>query len=153
MMIPQEILFCTDFSENSLPARQCALEYARAFGASLAIVHVIDPWAGIPACYVGNIPMDMTQVVDSITTSVNADLAAMNEAFSQVLKKVKTHSRLGFPADEIVRFAVEESIDLIVMGTHGRRGLRHVLLGSVAENVLRTANCPVLVVRPASHAS
>jgi len=143
MMIPQKILFCTDFSVNSLPARQCACEYAKAFGASLAIVHVIDPWAGALASYASNVPVLIQPVIDqlqeSVEKSVNADLEAMNKEFGPLLEEVKTYSRIGFPPEQIVRLAAEESIDLIVMGTHGWRGFRHMMLGSVAENVLRTA--------------
>jgi nucleotide-binding universal stress UspA family protein len=58
---------------------------------------------------------------------------------------------IGFPAEDIVRLATEVQADLIVVGTHGRRGLSHLLLGSVAERVIRTAPCPVLTVRRAEH--
>jgi len=74
----------------------------------------------------------------------------MREEFATMLKEVKTYSRVGVPAEEIVRLAAEEAIDLIVMGTHGWGGFRNMVLGSVAHNVLRTASCPVLVVRSSS---
>jgi nucleotide-binding universal stress UspA family protein len=154
MTIPQKILFCTDFSPNSLPARQCACEYAKTSGASLAIVHVIDPWAGALASYGRNIPVLVQPVVDQlqegIARSVHKDLEAMTQEFGPMLKEVKTYSRVGIPSEQIVRLAAEESIDLIVMGTHGWTGFRRMWLGSVAENVLRTAGCSVLVVRSAS---
>ena len=66
-------------------------------------------------------------------------------------KKVIHHVLDGHPLVEIVRYAREKSIDLIVIGTHGRTGLAHVLMGSVAENVVRKAACPVLTVRPSGH--
>ncbi|HTY24065.1 MAG TPA: universal stress protein [Desulfomonilaceae bacterium] len=152
----KKILFCTDFSENSLAAGQCACEYAKAFGASLAIVHVTDPWAVPLAFYVRNIPILIQTVVadqlqKSVARSVNTELESMTKEFRSALKEVKTYSRIGIPSEQIVRLAAEECIDLIVMGTHGRTGFRLMVLGSVAENVLRTAGCPVLIVRFSAH--
>ncbi len=63
------------------------------------------------------------------------------------MRAIKTLSRIGIPANEIVRLVEEESIDLIVMGTHGWTGFKHLILGSTAENVVRTAKCPVLTVK------
>ena len=71
----------------------------------------------------------------------------MAQTFSQEKVKAKACYRIGVPAEEIVQVAKEESADLIVMGTHGWSGFRHMLLGSVAERVLRAAACPVMVVR------
>lgn len=146
-MAPKTILLCTDFSGNSGPARDLAVDYARTFCAKLVILHVIDTWAGFPA-YEGRIPIDVGQVVRSMESAVTDDLTAMAKQFRSVVGEVETHSRFGAPAQEIVRLAADESVDLIVMGTHGWTGLKHVLLGSVAENVVRTARCPVLIVRP-----
>jgi nucleotide-binding universal stress UspA family protein len=66
-------------------------------------------------------------------------------------RPVSRHTAVGRPFEEIVRFAKEHQIDLIVIGSHGRRGLSHLLLGSVAERVVRIAGCPVLTVRPDQH--
>ena len=155
-MVPQKIMFCTDFSENSLPAGQCACEYAKAFGATLAIVHVIDSPARALAPYGSIIPFGVNPAVVQlelrVERSVDTDLESMREEFATILKEVKTYSRVGVPAEEIVRLAAEESIDLIVMGTHGWGGFRNMVLGSVAHSVLRTAGCPVLVVRPSFRA-
>jgi len=65
---------------------------------------------------------------------------------------VNTFSRMGIPANEIVRLADEESMELIVMGTHGWTGFKHLVLGSTAENVVRSANCPVLTVKSSAQA-
>jgi nucleotide-binding universal stress UspA family protein len=65
--------------------------------------------------------------------------------------RVKRQSIVGRPFEEIVRYAKVHDVDLIVIGSHGRRGLSHLLLGSVAERVVRTAGCPVLTVRPDQH--
>jgi len=155
-MIPKKILFCTDFSENSLAAGRCACEYAKAFGASLAIVHVTDPWAVPLAIYVRKIPFLVRTVVvdqlqESVARSVNTELESMTKDFGSILKEVKAYSRIGIPSEQIARLAAEECIDLIVMGTHGWTGFRHMVLGSVADNVLRTAGCPVLIVRSSAH--
>jgi universal stress protein A len=145
-MTPTKILFCTDFSENSESAGKCALEYSKAFGADLTIIHVIDSWAGFPA-YDYGVPQDIRNVVHKLEGGVEAQLEAMVRTFSQAKVKAKACHRIGVPAEEIVQVAKEESADLIVMGTHGWSGFRHMLLGSVAERVLRAATCPVLVVR------
>jgi nucleotide-binding universal stress UspA family protein len=67
----------------------------------------------------------------------------------QARHKVRRATRLGNPASEIIRYASEHQIDLIVVGTHGRGAMAHLLLGSVAERVVRQAQCPVLTIRPA----
>ena len=156
MMIPKKILFCTDFSENSLAAGRCACEYAKAFGASLAVVHVIDPWAGAMAMHGAKIASGVRifvvdQIQKTISRSANTELESITKEFGSMLKEVKTYSRIGIPSQEIVRFAAEESIDLIVMGTHERIGLGHMLHKSVAETVVRSAGCSVLIVKSSAN--
>jgi universal stress protein A len=145
-MSPKRILFSTDFSENSEPALNLALEQVKAFQGELLILHVVDSWAGFPS-YQHGVCLNVQEVVQSCLESAQARLDQMVEELGKVTNGVKTYSRIGVPAQEIARLADEESVDMIVMGTHGWTGLRHMLLGSVAENVLRTAKCPVLVVR------
>jgi len=145
-MSPKRILLCTDFSENSEPALHLALEQVKAFQAELLILHVVDSWAGFPS-YQHGVCLNIQEVVQSCKESAQAKLEHIMDGHGDVPNGVKTYSRIGVPAQEIARLADEESVDMIVMGTHGWTGLRHVLLGSVAENVLRTAKCPVLVVR------
>lgn len=145
-MATQRILFCTDFSENSLPARDKAVEYAKAFAASLAVVHIVDSWAGFPA-YEFRVPIDVREVVANLEASVKEDLEKLADELRREVPNVTTYCRVGVPAHEIVNVADEAAMDLIVMGTHGWTGFKHFLLGSAAENVLRTANCPVLIVR------
>jgi len=144
-MLPKKILFCTDFSENSEPARQCALEYAKAFGAAVSIVHVIATWP--VHAYKDKLPVDELGAVHCLKGPVLVDLENLSRQFTEVLGDVTTCVRIGSPAQEIVRYANEESVDLIVMGTHGWTGFVHAMLGSVAEAVTRTANCPILIVR------
>ena len=146
-MIPKRILLCTDFSENSVAAREYATDFAANFGASLSILHVVNSSRlGFPAFEVG-VPFDLQEILKGIEESVKKAFELMVQECGTACQIVKTYSRIGVPANEIVRFAQEESMDLIVMGTHGWTGFRHLILGSTAENVVRTATCPVLTVK------
>ncbi len=146
-MIPKRILLCTDFSENSLAAREYAVDFAAAFDASLSILHVVNSSRlGFPAFEVG-VPFDLQEILKGIEESVKKAFELMVQECGSACRDLKTYSRIGVPANEIVRFAQEESMDLIVMGTHGWTGFRHLILGSTAENVVRTATCPVLTVK------
>ena len=147
-VIPQKILVCTDFSENSLPARQCAVEWAKAFKAELAILHVVNSrFFGYPT-FADRVPVDMALIQQNIEEGVQEELESVANECRKEIDNVHAHSCAGSPAEEIIRFADEESVDLIIMGTHGWTGVRHLILGSTAENVVRTAKCPVLSVRP-----
>jgi universal stress protein A len=148
IMIPKKILFCTDFSENSERACRCAAEYSKAFGADLTVIHVIESWAGFPVDR-----EDVLGVVHKMEETANNRLELLAKELGTKNGNMKTHSTIGVPAEDIVLAAKQEHADLIVMGTHGWTGVRHLLLGSVAEKVLRTAGCPVLVVRPAEGGS
>ena len=149
-MIPKKILFCTDFSENSIPAKTSAVEYAKAFKSQLLILHVVNSRLfGYPTLE-EKIPVDMGLIRRNIEEGVRQELDLIAKDCERKVKRVKVFFRTGAPAEEIARVVDEESIDLVVMGTHGATGLRHLILGSTAENVVRTANCPVLTVRSAS---
>ncbi len=149
-MIPKKILFCTDFSENSVPAKMCATEYATAFKSELLILHVVNSRLfGYPRLE-EKIPADMALIRKNIEEGVSQELDLIAKDCQRKVKRVKVFFRTGAPAEEIARAVDEEAIDLIVMGTHGATGLRHLIVGSTAENVVRTANCPVLTVRSVS---
>ncbi len=94
--------------------------------------------------------MDMALIQQNIEEGVTEELELLANDCKRDVSDVFAYSRSGAPAEEIIRFADEESVDLIVMGTHGWTGVRHLILGSTAENVVRTANCPVLTVRSKS---
>lgn len=146
-MIPKKILFCTDFSENSLPARDYAIDFAKAFNASLTIMHVVNSSRlGYPAFEAG-VPFDLQSVLLNIEDSVKAAFNDFLSEFRDQLTEITTTSRVGIPAAEIVRYVEEKGIDLIVMGTHGWTGFRHLILGSTAENVVRLSKCAVLTVK------
>jgi universal stress protein A len=149
-MIPKKILVCTDFSENSVPARVLAIEFAKTFKAELVLLHVVNSrLLGYPT-FADRIPVDMALVQQNIEEGVSEELELLANDCRREVEEVKTCSRSGAPAEEIVRCAEEESVGLIIMGTHGWTGVRHMILGSTAENVVRTAACPVLTVRAKS---
>ena len=92
-------------------------------------------------------PFDLQSVLLNIEESVKVAFDDFQSEFKDQLIEITTTSRVGVPAVEIKKFVEENGIDLIVMGTHGWTGFRHLILGSTAENVVRTAKCPVLTVK------
>lgn len=143
----RRILFCTDFSDNSNLARIQAIEYAKAFQAELLILHVVSSrLVGYPS-FENAIPLDLEELQHTIDERVKTELETTAAKCRSEVSTVKTDIRHGEIPTEIVRYADRNSADLIVIGTHGWTGIKHVLLGSVAENVLRTATCPVLTVK------
>lgn len=145
-MLPAKILLCTDFSENSESAQKYALEYAKALGSQVIVLHVVDLWAGVPT-YDEGVYVYVKEAVGRLEETAKSRLEALKESCSSAGANITTLCVTGIPAEEIVRTAEERGAGLIVMGTHGWTGLKHVLLGSVAEKVLRTAGIPVMVVR------
>lgn len=143
------ILVPTDFSAPSDAALAMAKELAARFGASLHLVHVLeDPYA--VAAYsadaaIGYLPAGTREAWQ--TEAENRLNALLTPAERTQFKVTTTVLFSGSTAQAIVELAQGNDIDLIVMGTHGRGGFAHLLLGSVAERVVRTAACPVLTVR------
>lgn len=146
----RRILFPNDFSE---PARQ-ALHYAMAladrFGAELHLLHVVPEIAmSLPdSSTFWTLPEpDLQLQVEEATRQLRADLG---EEWAQQHQTFQTAVR-GLVLDEILSYANQHEIDLIVIGTHGYSGFSHLLLGSVAEKLVRTSKCPVLSVHPTGH--
>jgi universal stress protein A len=137
----KKILFATDFSPAGDAALQYATSLARDSGALLLIAHIEE----LPLPYAGG------EMYFAQPEYPNPEIRRMLEAVVPPDKAVRFEHRLvqGTPSEEIVRMADDEDVDLIVMGTHGRTGLRRVLMGSVAELVMRHANCPVLTLKQA----
>jgi len=132
----RKILYATDFSSYSNQAYFHAVALAENHGASLAVLYVYTPSSAIP----------------DIRGRREADRQYWRDQLEQIRPidssiSVRHVFREGDPAAEIIRFAAEAGSDLIVMGTHGRTGLERLLLGSVAEKVMREASCSVLVVK------
>ncbi|MGH7127051.1 MAG: universal stress protein [Planctomycetaceae bacterium] len=144
------ILVPTDFSEHSKPALDYACAFAEQFGSELHLVHVLQDLVGlVPEPGMGVPPPG--DYVQELTASAEQALAELPSAEWTDKFHVVRATRHGPPFVEIIRYARDQDVDLIVLGTHGRSGLVHVLLGSVAEKVVRKAPCPVLTVRPSGH--
>lgn len=135
------ILVATDFSEASARALTLACSLARDAGGELTVLHVCEvPGYGDT----GPIPYD---VVTPLATAAQARLDASLRAVQRECPGAKALLKLGVPWQEILAVVRETRADVVVMGTHGRRGVAHALLGSVAERVLRLAPVPVVTVR------
>ena len=140
----ERILVPTDFGAAS----DCALGYARAiaaqFGAAITLVHVFEEPLTSGA-FVGDGTVTMpTGFRDTLERAAREQLAERHAEHAQALPLSSNALLVGPAAKRIVEHAEKIHADLIVMGTHARRGLSHLLLGSVAESVVRTAKCPVL---------
>jgi nucleotide-binding universal stress UspA family protein len=140
----KKILVATDFSAGAAVAIDQALDLARAFGATVTLLHVYSlPTYVFPD---GSTFVAGAEVTARIERDVEDALSrAARDAEQRSGVTVLTRSQIGAPWHEIVSAAAD--YDLVVMGTHGHTGLRHLLLGSVAEKVVRHAPSPVLTVR------
>lgn len=138
----QHILVPVDFSEGTRRAIDYALSLGGKFSARLTLLHVHKP-IYIPATEAG---FDYAASERYGAGEAEAQLKALAASVATDIE-VDTQMRYGIPWDCIVKWAVEHRVDLIIMPTHGRSGLKHLLLGSVAERVVQHAHCPVLVVR------
>ena len=145
-MTIQRILCPIDFSSCSDHAVRTAVELAQRFGASLELVHVVQtPSYVMPTMPMGGPPIDMLR---DLPERLRAQLESTAERLRPEHAKITTSLREGVVHSKIIERAAEIHADLIVIGTHGHTGLTHVLLGSVAERVVRMAPCPVLTVGP-----
>jgi nucleotide-binding universal stress UspA family protein len=141
----KQILCAIDFSDSSRQAMRAAVELARDSGASLTLFHV---WH-VPALFVfGQAPLPPDITADIVADATRGLAQWKSEAEKLGAKRISTRLAGGIPWHEIVEaLKRNREYDLVVMGTDGRTGLKHSLLGSVAEKVVRHAPCPVLVVR------
>src|SRR5262249_25722324 len=147
-MIWKTILVPHDFSSSANHAAAIARDEAKLHGAQLLLLHVVD----LP----GQIRSETMIVPDENGVPINIGEYAIRKAeehLADIQARLakdgvtsKTFVRMGKPEDEIVKFSIENNVDLIAMGTHGRTGLEHLLVGSVAERVVRTSKVPVLTI-------
>ena len=146
MLRISNILFPTDFSKCADQALIHALHLAKMSGAVLHKLHAIvlhDENPHNPAHHVGNV----TLVHQNLKDLANAKMVSAMVPYKDAGIRIKMVQERGIaPAEVTLEYARDHDIDLIVMGTHGRRGLGHLFLGSVAEEVVRLADCPVLTV-------
>jgi nucleotide-binding universal stress UspA family protein len=150
MIALKNVLVATDFSEPSDAALAYGRELAQAFDATLHVLHVVENLAARAAsdAYPMMLPTMQRDLEDAAWNRLEGILTSADR---QTLA-AKPVVRVGLqPAGEIVEYAREARIDLIVMGTHGRGAVAHLLMGSVAERVVRIAPCPVLTVRHPEH--
>jgi nucleotide-binding universal stress UspA family protein len=145
-----KVLVATDFSEASEPALLYGREFARTFGASLHVLHVVDNptmWAWPEA-----VSLDFARLQTEFEVHARNALDQIVTPEDREQLGAVTATRTGIStACEIAAYAKAEGIDLIIMGTHGRGMVGHVLMGSVAEKIVRIAPCPVLTVRHPEH--
>jgi len=148
MITLKKILVPTDFSECSEAAMRYGFELAHTFDATLHLLHVVEdpsttPWGAEGfALSIGDV---LRQFQDEARKRLRASVADSDRG------RVVVFCPIAAPVPEILRYAQDQSVDLIVMGTHGRGPVAHALIGSVAERVVRRAPCPVLTVRQAQH--
>lgn len=144
-----KILVPIDFSAHSTRALQFAVDLARRYDARLQIVHVFDIGVYVMA---DGMPMFAPGQFDQINADIERLLdKAKHDALAGGGLLVETKLLQGKPEIQILRFACEGKFDLIVLGTHGRTGLKHVFIGSVAERIVRQAPCPVFTVKAVDH--
>jgi len=146
----KRILFATDFSEGSSNSLPYAVDIAKKYGAKLYFVHVVYDVAKTSGWYVPHASLDEVYKDMEKNAKVQLEKSVIEEMRGN--KDVEYSVLKGVPYEEISRFAEETKIDLIVIGTHGRKGLDRMLFGSTAEQVVRHAPCPVLTVRLPNHA-
>ncbi|HEX2732622.1 MAG TPA: universal stress protein [Polyangiaceae bacterium] len=140
----KKILVPVDFSKHSDEAVQTASDIAKRYGATLTLLHVYEPVAyALPEGYVLYTADQLTQLLAEFEKSL---AKAKSDALATGVSAVDARQVDGIAHHEITELARKENYDLIVMGTHGRRGLNRLMMGSVAEKVLRNAPCPVLSV-------
>lgn len=145
----KKIMVPTDFSEPSESALKYARAFAEQFGATLHLLHVIeDPFLYAPTSEGFVVPPHLHEEMETAARDRLNNALSPAEAEKFQAQLVLKH---GSPFVEAVRYAREQDIDLIVMGTHGRGPIAHMLMGSVAEKVVRKAPCPVLTVRHPEH--
>lgn len=145
----QTILVPIDFSSFSGQALEYALAFAGQFRACIVLLHVVEPMV-YPENYM-SIPVVNDDINSSLMKAAEDKLDAHRQRIDGDRIEVKALTRLGRPYVEITDAAKELNVDLIILATHGHTGLKHVLLGSTAERVVRHAPCPTLTVRDPEH--
>ncbi len=143
----KNILVTTDFSDGGSAAIRLAVELAAAHTASVTILHVgVDPYLQGVSGY-GDVAVALSDLSEQVVAEQQEHLKKLEAEFVPEVIPSSVALRQGFAPEQILKQVEENQHDLVVMGTHGRSGLKRVLLGSVAERVIRACPVPVLVTR------
>ncbi len=145
---PKLILVATDLSNASQPALEAAAFYGTQHGSKIVLCHVFDPTPFAAPTLLPGPNEVLEEAAAEMTAQAEKNLEALASESLQGCQAEATVLRHASPGEAIAEHATKISADLVVVGSHGRTGLRRILLGSVAERVVRLAKCPVLVVRP-----
>ena len=141
----KKILCAVDLSDHSKLVAEYAATLAKSLNASVLVVYTAPSLSQYVGFHVP--PNTIENFVGEIVTGAEESMQGfMNENFAGV--EAKSQVLVGYAAEEILNRAMEEQVDMIVMGTHGRKGIDRILFGSVAEKVVKNANMPVLTIRP-----
>jgi nucleotide-binding universal stress UspA family protein len=145
----KRILVPTDYSESARHALTYAISFAREYKAEIVLLHVVE---NLTVGYASDLfPVPMAEVFEEISGYAKVELGKLAAEVRSKGAEVREHVIQGKPSAEILRIAREETVDMIVLGTHGKGLLDQALFGSTAERVLRKAPCPVLTVRLSEH--
>ncbi len=147
-IVLKRILVPVDFSDNSKKALRYAIPLAAQFKASIAVMYVVEP-AVFPSDF-GFGQMSFPDVEKEMYEKARQELKQLIEDLKSKVS-LKAEVKAGIPFVEVTSYAAQENIDLIILATHGRTGVEHILFGSTAEKIIRKAPCPVLVVRAEEH--
>jgi nucleotide-binding universal stress UspA family protein len=146
----KRILVPIDFSTHAQGALDYAIEFAKPFKAELLVLHVVEPIYYAVPDFTGGAAASMGSLLEEQRQSARAELVRLEHTYAKRRVRLRTLLQTGVTAYEaIVATAKKLKADMILMATHGRTGLTHLLMGSVTEHVVRTASCPVLTVRVA----
>ena len=140
----ENILVPIDFSDDASTALDQAIELAAVSGGRLHLLHAYESLSATASAYGGGLPLDFA---DQIREAAAKHILEWKERATSRGIETETHLSAASPSAAIVETAAELGVDLIVIGTRGLSGLMHVMMGSVAERVVRTAECPVLTVK------
>ncbi|MEI7906172.1 MAG: universal stress protein [Bacteroidota bacterium] len=145
----KKILVPIDFSDNSKKALRYAIPFAQQFNASLILVYIVEPTI-YPSDF-GFGQVGFPDVEKELHQKAVAEMSELIDSVVPASLKTQTLVGSGIPFVEITTYAKQEEVDMIIVATHGRTGVEHILFGSTAEKIIRKAPCPVLVVRSEEH--
>jgi universal stress protein A len=142
MITIKTILCPVDFSDASLNAVRYACEFAKSMGSKIYLLNVVEPRPMAADMSLNYIPLE-----EELEKAASEDLEKIREDIAKKGLPVEGDIEIGTPAEAILARAEDPDVNLVIMGSHGKKGLSRLLMGSVAEEVVRKAHCPVLIVK------